>query len=113
MYCEPKRWQFRFRKAEIASAHLFATRRFSPDCFPLPVRGIGRSLCKTMIYSRFSSFCAGQATKKEPRMKAPKVRIKGLEPPRRKASDPKSDVATNYTISASFPHGVRRAHPRG
>ena len=28
------------------------------------------------------------------------VRIKGLEPPRRKASDPKSDVATNYTISA-------------
>lgn len=41
------------------------------------------------------------------------VRIKGLEPPRRKASDPKSDVATNYTISASFPHGVRRAHPRG
>ncbi len=30
------------------------------------------------------------------------VRIKGLEPPRRKASDPKSDVATNYTISAQI-----------
>ena len=29
------------------------------------------------------------------------VRIKGLEPPRLSASDPKSDVATNYTISAS------------
>ncbi len=28
------------------------------------------------------------------------VRIKGLEPPRLAASDPKSDVATNYTISA-------------
>ena len=39
-------------------------------------------------------------TKKEPRRRLPGVRIKGLEPPRRKASDPKSDVATNYTISA-------------
>ena len=28
------------------------------------------------------------------------MRIKGLEPPRLSASDPKSDVATNYTISA-------------
>ena len=28
------------------------------------------------------------------------VRIKGLEPPRREATDPKSVVATNYTISA-------------
>ena len=39
-----------------------------------------------------------QAYKRASRIK---VRIKGLEPPRRKASDPKSDVATNYTISAS------------
>lgn len=31
---------------------------------------------------------------------SPCVRIKGLEPPRLSASDPKSDVATNYTISA-------------
>ena len=30
------------------------------------------------------------------------VRIKGLEPPRRKATDPKSVVATNYTISAGL-----------
>ncbi len=30
------------------------------------------------------------------------VRIKGLEPPRLSASDPKSDVATNYTISATL-----------
>ena len=30
------------------------------------------------------------------------VRIKGLEPPRRKALDPKSNVATNYTISANL-----------
>ena len=28
------------------------------------------------------------------------VRLKGLEPPRREASDPKSDVATNYTTTA-------------
>ena len=38
--------------------------------------------------------------KKESPGKGSLVRIKGLEPPRRKASDPKSDVATNYTISA-------------
>ena len=38
--------------------------------------------------------------KKEPRKKGSFVRIKGLEPPRRKASDPKSDVATNYTTAA-------------
>lgn len=28
------------------------------------------------------------------------MRLKGLEPPRREASDPKSDVATNYTTAA-------------
>ncbi len=28
------------------------------------------------------------------------VRLKGLEPPRLAASDPKSDVATNYTTAA-------------
>ena len=60
-----------FSEAQIGSAHFFATQRFSSACFPLPVRGIGQSLCKMMIYSRFSSFCAGQATKKEPRKKAP------------------------------------------
>ena len=32
----------------------------------------------------------------------PSVRLKGLEPPRREASDPKSDVATNYTTAALF-----------
>ena len=30
------------------------------------------------------------------------VRTKGLEPPRLSASDPKSDVATNYTMSAGI-----------
>lgn len=29
------------------------------------------------------------------------VRLKGLEPPRREAPDPKSGVATNYTTAAS------------
>ena len=43
------------------------------------------------------------ATKKRKRpRKRSLVRIKGLEPPRLSASDPKSDVATNYTISAWF-----------
>ena len=37
------------------------------------------------------------------------VRIKGLEPPRPKASDPKSDVATNYTISANIRTGTAKA----
>ncbi len=31
-----------------------------------------------------------------------KVRMKGLEPPRLAAPDPKSGVATNYTTSAEF-----------
>ena len=30
------------------------------------------------------------------------VRLKGLEPPRREAPDPKSGVATNYTTAAKF-----------
>ena len=70
-HCESKGWQFRFRKAEIASAHLLATRRFSPGCLPLPARGIVRILCKMMIYNGFSFFCTGRATKKEPRMRFP------------------------------------------
>lgn len=52
-----------------------------------------------MIFSRFTFCCREVQQKKRPR-KVSFVRIKGLEPPRRKASDPKSDVATNYTISA-------------
>ena len=32
------------------------------------------------------------------------VRLKGLEPPRLAASDPKSDVATNYTTAACVKH---------
>ena len=38
--------------------------------------------------------------KRDTRKSVALVRIKGLEPPRLSASDPKSDVATNYTISA-------------
>ena len=30
------------------------------------------------------------------------VRMKGLEPPRREAPDPKSGAATNYATSADF-----------
>ncbi len=32
----------------------------------------------------------------------PIVRLKGLEPPRREAPDPKSGVATNYTTAAGL-----------
>ena len=35
------------------------------------------------------------------------VRLKGLEPPRLAASDPKSDVATNYTTAACVKHIAR------
>ncbi len=31
-----------------------------------------------------------------------KVRVEGLEPPRREALDPKSSVSTNFTTPASF-----------
>ena len=37
------------------------------------------------------------------------VRIKGLEPPRLSASDPKSDVATNYTISATLGFAIGKS----
>ena len=46
---------------------LSCSRELAANCFPLPLRRIERSLCKTMIYSRFSPFCAERATKKEPR----------------------------------------------
>ena len=39
-------------------------------------------------------------TKKATANRQSLVRIKGLEPPRLSAPDPKSGVATNYTISA-------------
>ncbi len=47
------------------------------------------------------------------------VRMKGLEPPRLAAPDPKSGVATNYTTSAeqketkSADEGTRTPTPRG
>ena len=95
-----------FSEAQIVSAHFFATQQFSPACFPLPVRGIGRDLCKMVITSPPPT---GRATKKGASEKGSFVRIKGLEPPRRKASDPKSDVATNYTISANIRTGTAKA----
>ncbi len=61
-----------------------------------------------MIFSQFSFCCREVQQKKRPR-KVSLVRIKGLEPPRRKASDPKSDVATNYTISANRKTGRHAA----
>ena len=32
------------------------------------------------------------------------VRVKGLEPPRREALDPKSSVSTNFTTPAEWPN---------
>jgi hypothetical protein len=37
-----------------------------------------------------------------------KVRLKGLEPPRREAPDPKSGVATNYTTGAFSLNGTAK-----
>ena len=96
-----------FSEAQIVSAHFFATQQFSPACFPLPVRGIGRDLCKMVITSP-PPYRTGD--KKRSLGKGSFVRIKGLEPPRRKASDPKSDVATNYTISARYVQRYIKIH---
>ena len=57
---------------------LSCSREFAANCFPLPVRGIGRILCKRMIYCLFSSFCTGRATKKGASKKGSFVRIKVL-----------------------------------
>ena len=47
------------------------------------------------------STCGIEATKATPQWDSlSSVRLKGLEPPRLAASDPKSDVATNYTTAA-------------
>ena len=47
------------------------------------------------------SLCSHKAQKKDEQLSLLVfVRTKGLEPPRLSASDPKSDVATNYTMSA-------------
>ena len=65
-----------FSEAQIGSAHFFATQQFSPACFPLPVRGIGRDLCKMVITSPPPTPDGRQ--KKEPRKKGSFVRIKVL-----------------------------------
>ena len=42
------------------------------------------------------------------------VRMRGLEPPRRKAPDPKSGVYTNFTTSACDCHNNNKVvHPSG
>ena len=54
-----------------------------------------------LIYQQTNELRGGQNEKGESfSTLSHSVRIKGLEPPRLSASDPKSDVATNYTISA-------------
>ena len=86
-----------------------------PDLTPLPPNchpkvfgeilfgGGGRDAdcCNQFIdIQSFRAVLHPYSNKKRSLEKGSFVRIKGLEPPRRKASDPKSDVATNYTISA-------------
>ena len=53
-----------------------------------------------IILARLSLAESLYTQKRDTRKSVALVRIKGLEPPRLSASDPKSDVATNYTISA-------------
>ena len=57
---------------------------------------------RSLIHCRAATVSASRfiRTKKATVLQQSLVRIKGLEPPRLSASDPKSDVATNYTISA-------------
>ena len=100
MYYKQKRWQFA---------------RLAPDLTPLPPNchpkvfgeirfgGGGRDAdyCNQFIdIQSFRAVLHPDFHEKRSLGKGSFVRIKGLEPPRRKASDPKSDVATNYTISA-------------
>ncbi len=63
---------------------------FALFCCFTNIQGIKKSL-KT--YS-FSGICL--------KLRYFKVRMKGLEPPRLSAPDPKSGVATNYTTSAAY-----------
>lgn len=79
-YCDSKysitahykfsRWRFRFRRSEIASARLFAIRRFFRIAFRVRFGKSSESLENGDI-QRFSFFYAEQTTKKEPRTKAP------------------------------------------
>ena len=100
MYYKQKRWQFA---------------RLAPDLTPLPPNchpkvfgeilfgGGGRDAdyCNQFIdIQSFRAVLLPDSHKKRSLEKGSFVRIKGLEPPRLSASDPKSDVATNYTISA-------------
>ena len=60
-----------------------------------------RSNVLTATYCRAATVSASVfERKKATRNGSLFVRTKGLEPPRLSASDPKSDVATNYTMSA-------------
>ena len=70
-----------------------------------------RSNVLTATYCRAATVSASPLYAKTRHLKSVAlVRIKGLEPPRLSASDPKSDVATNYTISAgSITLGNHRA----
>ena len=109
MYYKQKRWQFA---------------RLAPDLTPLPPNchpkvfgeilfgGGGRDAdyCNQFIdIQSFRAVLHPDSHKKRSLEKGSFVRIKGLEPPRRKASDPKSDVATNYTISANIRTGTAKA----
>ena len=59
------------------------------------------SLSQREVWRECKYSCGVSAQKKSSLVNCSfSVRIKGLEPPRLSASDPKSDVATNYTISA-------------
>ena len=48
----------------------------------------------------------GLIENKKPQLKVEvnNVRVKGLEPPSRKALDPKSSVSTNFTTPAEWPN---------
>ena len=84
-------------RAGLEPARPYEHRILSPACLPVPPPGHGLEqkrlnpkLSSNKSYLYLLSCFANN------------VRMKGLEPPRLTAPDPKSGVATNYTTSALF-----------
>ena len=100
MHYKQKRWQFARPAPDLTP--------LPPNCHPTVFGEIlfgdgGRDAGQFGQFVDIQLFCVVMHPgfhKKRSLEKGSFVRIKGLEPPRLSASDPKSDVATNYTISA-------------
>ena len=109
MHYKQKRWQFARPAPDLTP--------LPPNCHPKVFGEIlfgdgGRDAGQFGQFVDIQLFCVVMHPgfhKKRSLEKGSFVRIKGLEPPRPEASDPKSDVATNYTISANIRTGIAKA----